>query len=204
MNPWWLNRLFLLINAYLTQWGQNLIWFHVFDLTGDSTRVLNNGILWGNKSTTDTHMTLMRFKCELVDDHSLCGQKLHAHTVCRHITIIVSSSQNRSISGQAYSMITSVLASHILTSWHTQGWPVRSEGPWGGLGGNSFTVGPARRIRGLKIKSTSEALFSLTVEYDDERDQLVTSPPHGDPPSHIEVQVHEVISKWILWFKQVG
>ncbi|KAH9540028.1 hypothetical protein CY35_15G087400, partial [Sphagnum magellanicum] len=34
--------------------------------------------------------------------------------------------------------------------------------------------------------------FFLTVEYDDERDQLVTSPPHGDPPSHIEVQVHEI------------
>lgn len=182
--------------------GANLIWFHVFDLAGDLIRVLNNGILWGNKSTNETHMTLMHFKCELVDDHSYV-ERLHAHTVCRHITIIVNSSQNRSISGQAYSMITSVLASHILTSWHTQGWPLQSQGPWGGHGGNSFNVGPATGIRGLKIKSTSNALFSLTVEYN-ECDKLVTSPPHDDPPSHIKVQVDEVISKCILWFKQVG
>jgi hypothetical protein len=102
--------------------------------------------------------------------------------------IIVNRSQSSSISGHAHNMITSLVASTFLTRWHTQDYkpevqvPLNVEGPWGGLGGVSFNDGLATGIKGFKIKSNAEVLFSLSVEYD-KRGKSFHSRHRGNPSS---------------------
>ncbi len=86
---------------------------------------------------------------------------------------------------------------------HVQVAPVQIQGPWGGPGGDSFDDGVATRIRGFKIKSTSKALYSLTVKYD-KGGELVISPPRGNPPSGINARDDEVNFIRILSFKHIG
>jgi len=71
------------------------------------------------------------------------------------------------------------------------------QGPWGGHvwgehGGFSFCDGLATGIKGLKIKSQSRALWSLSVEYD-ACGQSFQSVPHGEPPHYVmDLQEDEV------------
>jgi hypothetical protein len=67
--------------------------------------------------------------------------------------------------------------------------PFEIQGPWGGHvwgehGGFSFCDGLATGIKGLKIKSQSRALWSLSVEYD-ACGQSFQSVPHGEPPHYV-------------------
>jgi hypothetical protein len=71
------------------------------------------------------------------------------------------------------------------------------QGPWGGrvlgpYGGSPFFDGPATGIKGLKIKSKSGVLWSLSVEYD-ACGQSFQSVPHGEPPPRVkDLQEDEV------------
>jgi hypothetical protein len=109
----------------------NLIWFYVFDLTGDETRVpkmeihaLMSKSIEVTKSSnkelsliyTSETWCIPKYGWDV--DYSLCWPA--SCTVYTHTTIIVNSSQNWSISGQVNNRITSILASYIIvTRWDT-------------------------------------------------------------------------------------
>jgi hypothetical protein len=72
------------------------------------------------------------------------------------------------------------------------------QGPWGGRvwgkhGGFPFFDGPATGIKGLKIKSQSTALWSLSVEYD-ACGQSFQSVPHGEPPYYVTDLTEDEVS----------
>jgi len=122
-----------------------------------------------------------------------------------YTTIIVNSSQNLSISVQVDNGITSLLASYIVTSWDRHViWLPTDPRPLGRMclgehGGFSFCDGLATGIKGLKIKSQSRALWSLSVEYD-ACGQSFQSVPHGEPPPYVkDLQGDEVSFTCISW-----
>ncbi|CAM6027572.1 unnamed protein product [Sphagnum balticum] len=63
---------------------------------------------------------------------------------------------------------------------------------WGEHGGFSFCDGLGTGIKGLKIKSQSRALWSLSVKYD-ACGQSFQSVPHGEPPHYVmDLQEDEI------------
>jgi hypothetical protein len=75
---------------------------------------------------------------------------------------------------------------------------IEIQGPWGGrvseqYGGFPFFDGPATGIKGLKIKSQSRVLWSLSVEYD-ACGESFQSVPHGEPPFYVTEFTEDEVS----------